>query len=73
MHATQTIHYKILGWNRTTNKPNNNHPNYIYFEEGNRVSLNWVDGAAYLYNKSGEKTFIKILYFIDKWIPRNNG
>ena len=27
VHATQTIHYRIFGWNRTSNKPNKNHPN----------------------------------------------
>ena len=53
VHATQSIHYKIFGWNRTTNKPNKNHPNYIFYEKDNKLSLNWVDGAAYLYNWSG--------------------
>ena len=72
VHATQTIHYQIFGWNRTTNKPGKNHPNYIYYEEDNRISLNWVDGAAHLYNWSGVETFIKILNFIDKWIPKKN-
>jgi len=67
VHATQTIHYKIFGWNRTTNKPNKKHPNYIYYEKDNRLSLNWVDGAAYLYNWSGTETFNKILDFIEKW------
>lgn len=68
VHATQTIHYKYFGWNRTTNKPNKNHPNYILYERDNHLSLNWVDGAAYLYNWSGPETFIKVLDFIDKWI-----
>lgn len=72
VHATQTIHYQIFGWNRTTHKPGKNHPNYIYYEEDNRISLNWVDGAEYLYNWSGVETFIKILNFIDKWIPKKN-
>ena len=72
VHATQTIHYQIFKWNRTTNKPDRNHPNYIYYEKDDRVSLNWVDGAAYLYNRSGVETFIKILNFIDKWIPQKN-
>lgn len=67
VHATQSIHYKIFGWNRTTNKPNKSHPNYIFYEKGNRLSLNWVDGAAHLYNWSGVETFNKILDFIEKW------
>ncbi len=68
VHATQTIHYQIFGWNRTTNKPSKDHPNYIIWEENNRLSLNWVDGPAYLYKWSGVHTFIKILDFIDSWI-----
>ncbi len=70
VHATQTIHYQIFGWNRTTNKPDKKHPHYIYYEYENHLSLNWVDGAAYLYNWSGPETFIKILNFIDKWLPQ---
>jgi len=72
VHATQTIHYKILGWNRTYNKPDKNHPNYIVYENENHLSLNLVDGAAYLYNWSGSETFIKVLDFIDKWISEKN-
>lgn len=72
IHATQTIHYRIFGWNRTTNKPDKNHPNYIYYEKDNKLSLNWVDGAAYLYEWSGVETFIKTLNFIDKWISKKN-
>jgi len=68
VHATQTIHYKIFGWDRKFNKPNKSHPNYIYYEKDNRLSLNWVDGEALLYNWSGAETFVKILNFIDKWI-----
>lgn len=67
VHATQSIHYKIFGWNRIINKPNKNHPNYIYYEKDNRISLNWVDGAAHLYNWSGIETFNKILNFIERW------
>jgi hypothetical protein len=68
VHATQTIHYRIMGWNRTTNKPDKQHPNYILWEDKNRLSVNWVDGGAYLYKWSGVKTFIRILDFIDMWI-----
>lgn len=67
VHATQSIHYRIFGWNRTTNNPNKNHPNYIFYEKDNRLSLNWVDGAAHLYSWSGVETFNKILDFIEKW------
>lgn len=72
VHATQTIHYQIFGWNRTTNKPDKNHPNYIYYENDNRLSLNWVDGAAFLYDwqGSGVETLIKVLDFVDKWIDK---
>lgn len=66
VHATQTTHYQIMGWNRTpTNKPNKSHPNHIIWEQNNRLSLNWV---ARLYNWSGIDIFIKILDFIDTWI-----
>ena len=68
VHATQTIHYQYLGWNRTNKKPDKKHQNYILYEKNNHLSLNWVDGAAYLYNWSGPKTFTAILDFIDKWI-----
>lgn len=70
VHATQTIHYLIFGWNRTTNKPDRNHPHYIYYEKDNRLSLNWVDGPAELYQWSGSETFIRILDFIEKWLPK---
>lgn len=68
VHATQTIHYQVMGWNRTFNKPLKDHPNYILWEKDNRLSLNWVDGGAYLYDWSGPQTFIRALDFIDKWI-----
>ena len=67
VHATQNVHYKIFGWDRTTNKPNQYHPNYIFYEKENRFSLNWVDGDAYLYDWSGPTVFKKALNFIDKW------
>lgn len=57
-----------MGWNREFNKPDKNHPNYIVWEKDNRLSLNWVDGQAFLYNWSGPQTFIRVLGFIDKWI-----
>jgi hypothetical protein len=70
VHATQTIHYEIMGWNRTTNKPDKNNPNYILWKNNNRLSLNWVDGDAYLFNWSGAKTFIMVLNFIDDWVNK---
>ena len=72
VHATQTIHYQLFGWNRSYNKPNKEHPNYIIYEKDNHLSLNWVDGAAYLYKWSGAATFNRILDFIDKWISERN-
>lgn len=72
VYATQTVHYRILGWDRGINKPDKNHPNYIYYEKDNKLSLNWVDCAAYLYNWSRIDTFIKILNFIDNWISKKN-
>jgi len=72
VHATQSHHYKIFGWDMKANKPNKNHPHYISYERNNHLSLNWVDGYAYLYNWSGPETFIKILNFIDKWLAEKN-
>ena len=72
VHATQTHHYKFFGWDQKTNKPNKNHIHYIVYERQNHMSLNWVDGYAYLYNWSGPETFIKVLNFIDRWIPERN-
>lgn len=68
VHATQTVHYEILGWNRRFNKSLKEHPNYLIYEKNNRLSLNWMDGAAYLYEEGGTATFIKILDFIEQWI-----
>lgn len=67
--ATQTIHYKIMGWDRKYNKPPKDHSNYNIWEKENRLSLNWVDGAAYLCKWSGPEIFIRVLDFVDKWIP----
>jgi hypothetical protein len=72
VHATQTIHYQYFGWNRTSNKPDRNHPNYIVYEQDNHLSLNWVDGPANLYSWSGIETFNQTLDFIDKWISCRN-
>lgn len=68
VHATQTVHYNLMGWDRQYNKPDKNHPNYIKLISGNRFSLNWVDGGAYLYDWTGVETFIEILNFIEKHI-----
>lgn len=72
VHATQTIHYDIMGWDRKYTKPTKNHPNYIVWERENRISLNWVDGPAYLYEWSGPSTFVRVLDFIEKWIVDRN-
>lgn len=68
VHATQTVHYKLCGWNGTTTKPNKKHKNYIYYEDKNRLSLNWVEGKPQLYKLSGTEIFNRVLDFIDKWI-----
>lgn len=68
VHATQTIHYELLGWDRKYNKPPRNHPDYIKLKDENRLSLNWVDGASHLYNWTGVETFIEIMDFIDNCI-----
>jgi len=70
VHATQTKHYERLGWNRTTNKSDKNHPNYIALEENNHLYYNWVDGGASLYELTGPKRFSEALNFIGKWIQR---
>ena len=72
VHATQAYHYKIFGWDIKSNKPNKNHPHYIVYERNNHLSLNWVDGYAYLYNWSGPETFVRVLNFIDRWLPQRN-
>lgn len=72
VHATQTIHYRFFGWNRSTNKPDKYHPHYIIYEKDNMLSLNWVDGAAHLYNWSGVSTFNKVLDFIERWHQEKN-
>ncbi len=70
--ATQTAHYDLMGWDKTNNKPNKNHPDYIYkiveSDPGPTFFLNWVDGGAHLYKWSKPELFIKVLDFIDKWI-----
>ena len=68
VHATKTYHYKSLGWEFKLSKQYRSHPNYICYEKDNHFSLNWVDGAAYLYDWTDPETFIKVLDFIDKWI-----
>ncbi len=71
--ATQTIHYELMGWDRTHNKPDKNSRDYLCsewaMETGTPLfSLNWVDGGAHLYKWSKPELFIKVLDFIDKWI-----
>lgn len=72
VHATQTIHYPVCGWNRTTNKPNKDHPDYLTKDLGQRLSINWVDGPAHLYKMGGPQLFVKVLDFIDKWYKQKN-
>lgn len=71
VHATQSVHYPLMGWDRRFNKPPKDHPNYIIWKDNNRLSLNWVDGGAFLYDMSGPETFMQALDFIDKHYPDN--
>lgn len=64
--ATQTVHYPLLGWDRKFNKPDQQHPNYIILEKEHHLSLNWVDGAARLYEWSGPATFERVLDFTER-------
>jgi len=70
VHATQTIHYELMGWDRKYKRPIKVHPNYIKLVQDNRFSLNWVDGKAELYDLTGVGTFNEILDFIDQWISQ---
>jgi len=72
VHATQSVHYPLMGWDRKLNKPPRNHAHYIIYAQDDRLSLNWVDGAAHLYEWSGTETFIRVLDFMDKWYPTKN-
>lgn len=64
--ATQTAHYSRMGWSRSS-RPSKDDPDYLYREEGDWLSLNWVDGGAHLYSWSGPELFSKTLDFIDRW------
>ena len=70
VHATQTIHYQYFGWNRTSNRPSKNHKYDLLYINGNHMSLNWVDGPAYLYNCGGVDIFLNALDFIEYWIEK---
>lgn len=65
VHATQTIHYEIMSWDKEVNKPDRTHPNYVFYRDDNYVSLNWVDGGMHLYVASGTVTFKKVLDFVE--------
>lgn len=65
VHATQTVHYKMLGWNRKNNKPDKSHPNYLYLRTNYHLSLNWVDGRPELFEWYGPSGFSYILDFIE--------
>lgn len=72
VHATQTVHYNIFGWEKVYNSPEKLHKDYLYYEEGNRLSLNWFDGPAIFYEPGGLEVFKEALNFIDKWISKRN-
>jgi hypothetical protein len=69
VNTAQTIHYGYMGWDRKYNKPSSNHPNYILLERDQLFSLNWVDGAARVYEWTKPEGFTQILDFVDKWYP----
>lgn len=68
VHATQAIHYEMLGWSRILNKPNTRHSNYIIYEKDNHLSLNWVEGRADIANCNWVETLSSVLDFIEIWI-----
>lgn len=65
IHATQTMHYNILGWDKNKFSPDKKHPDYYIYEKNNHLSLNWIAGRTEI---GGVETFVKILDFISKWI-----
>ena len=67
VHACQTIHYKRFGWS-IHNRPPKDHPHYLMHESGQRMTLNWVDGGAHLYEWFGWEGMIRVLDFIDRQI-----
>lgn len=69
VHATQTVHYKILGWDKKEFLPGTGHPHYFLYEKDNHLSLNWAAGRKETYDQCGVRAFSKILDFMSKWIP----
>ena len=65
IHACQSYHYKVMGWS-IHRRPNKDDPKYLIYEEDHEMSLNWVDGAAHLYDWYGPEKFSHILDFIDR-------
>jgi len=68
VNTAKTVHCEIMGWG---NRPPSDHPNYVEFEDGQLLSFNWVDGAAYLFDYQGRgiERFTRALDFIDRWYP----
>lgn len=71
VHATKSIHYRLLGWDFKNSRLYQTHPKYIINECEDYISVNWVDSPSpKLYEWSKPATFIKILDFIDKWFGK---
>jgi len=69
VNAAKTVHCEIMGWGNVTPR---DHPNYLSFEDGQLLSFNWVDGAAFLYRMSGPEAFTRALDFIEQWSATKN-
>lgn len=68
LSACQTVHYRYMGWDRKKNKPDRASPEYLVMENGNLMSINWVDADdPKLFEWGGVDVFIQALDFIDKW------
>ena len=65
IHASQKYHYYVMDWNYADRKPDKNHPNYLFYQFKDEISLNWVDGRAELYDWVGVDTFNRLLDFIE--------
>ncbi|PKQ26638.1 MAG: hypothetical protein CVT64_02725 [Actinobacteria bacterium HGW-Actinobacteria-4] len=68
VNTAKTVHCEIMGWG---NRPPSDHPKYVELEDGQLLSFNWVDGAAYLFDfqDRGVERFTRALDFIDRWYP----
>lgn len=66
VNTAKTVHCEIMGWGNVTPR---DHPNYIFLEDGQLLSFNWVDAGPALFTMSGPAAFARALDFIDAWSP----